>query len=49
MKLGVREDLAQTTAFSAKGPWGISNTPGVRIALNNDYFATQGLLCLAAH
>ena len=49
LKLGVREDLAQTTAFSAKGPWGISNTPGVRIALNNDYFATQGLLCLAAH
>jgi RNA-directed DNA polymerase len=49
LRLGVREDLAHTTAFSAKGPWGISNTPGVRIALNNDYFVSRGLLCLAAH
>lgn len=49
IRLGVREDLAQTTAYSSKGPWRISNTPGVRIALNNSYFASQGLLCLDAH
>lgn len=49
VRLGVREDLAQTTAFSSKGPWRISNTPGVRIALNNDYFVSQELLCLETH
>lgn len=49
IRLGVREDLAHTTAFSSKGPWRISNTPGVRIALNNSYFVSLGLLCLEAH
>jgi RNA-directed DNA polymerase len=49
MKRGVSEDLAQTTAYSSKGPWSISHTPGVRIALNNKYFASLGLTCLLAH
>ena len=43
IKLGVSKDLAQSTAWSAKGPWMISHTPGVRIALNNKYFDTMGL------
>ena len=37
------DDLAQSTAWSAKGPWRISHTPGVRIALNNGYFDALGL------
>lgn len=47
IKLGVSEDLAQTTAFSSKGPWCLSQTPGVHIALNNGYFDSFGLTCLA--
>ena len=43
LKLGVRYDLAQTTAFTSKSYWRISNTPGVRIALNNSYFDSIGL------
>lgn len=38
IKRGVREDLAQSTAWSTKGCWNICNTPGVRIALPNSYF-----------
>ena len=43
IRLGVTPDLAQTTAWSAKGPWRISHTPGVRMALNNGYFDALGL------
>ena len=43
IKLGVNEDLAYMTAWSAKGPWKLSHTPGVRIALNNGYFDSLGL------
>lgn len=43
IKLGVNEDLAFITAWSAKGPWRLSHTPGVRIALSNGYFDLLGL------
>jgi RNA-directed DNA polymerase len=43
IRLGVSPELAQSTAWSAKGPWRISHTPGVRMALNNGYFDALGL------
>jgi len=43
IRLGVSPDLAGTTAWSAKGPWRVSDTPGVRIALNKGYFDALGL------
>jgi RNA-directed DNA polymerase len=43
IRLGVAPALAVSTAWSAKGPWRISHTPGVRIALNNGYFDALGL------
>lgn len=43
IKLGVNEDLAHITAWSAKGPWKLSHTPAVRIALDNGYFDALGL------
>jgi RNA-directed DNA polymerase len=43
IKLGVNEDLAHRTAWSTKGPWKLSHTPGVRIALPNGYFDMLGL------
>ncbi len=46
---GIRPELAHTTAFSAKGPWRISHTPGVRMALNNQVFDRMGLIRLSAH
>lgn len=46
MKRGVCQDLAHTTAWSAKGPWNIGHTPGVRIALPNKYFDSIGLVRL---
>jgi RNA-directed DNA polymerase len=45
---GIRPELAHTTAFSAKGPWRISHTPGVRMALNNHFFDQMGLIRLSA-
>jgi RNA-directed DNA polymerase len=42
-KRGVNADLAHLTAWSAKGPWCLSHTPGVRIALDNKYFDGLGL------
>jgi RNA-directed DNA polymerase len=47
-KRGINPQLAHTTAFSAKGPWRISHTPGVRMALNNQFFDELGLLRLSA-
>lgn len=47
IRRGVNEELAHTTAWSAKGPWCICHTPGVRIALNNQFFDTLGLPRLA--
>ena len=43
IKLGINEHLAQTTAWSAKGPWCLSHSPGVNMALNRKYFAALGL------
>ena len=48
IKRGIRPELAHTTAFSAKGPWRISHTPGVRMALNNQFFDRMGLIRLSA-
>lgn len=47
IKLGISELLAHTTAWSAKGPWRSSHTPGVCVALNKAYFAALGLPVLA--
>jgi RNA-directed DNA polymerase len=49
IKRGINPELAHTTAFSAKGPWRISHTPGVRMALNNQFFDRMGLIRLRAH
>lgn len=43
IRLGVDPGLAHTTAWSAKGPWRVSHTPGVLIALDNGYFDALGL------
>ena len=48
-KRGIPQALAHTTAWSAKGPWKISHTPGVRMALNNHFFDQRGLIRLSAH
>ncbi len=49
IRLGVDPCLAHTTAWSAKGPWRVSNTPGVRGALHNGYFDALGLPRLDPH
>ena len=49
IRLGVDPDLAHSTAWSAKGPWRVSHTPGVLIALNNRYFDALGLVRLDPH
>jgi RNA-directed DNA polymerase len=43
IRLGVSPELAHTTAWSAKGPWRISHTPGVRMAVTNGYYDALGL------
>ena len=47
-KRGINPELAHTTAFSAKGPWRMSHTPGVHMALNNQFFEQLGLIRLSA-
>jgi RNA-directed DNA polymerase len=42
-KRGVSQDLAAKTAGSAHGPWRLSNSPALTIALPNAYFASLGL------
>lgn len=49
IKRGINPKWAHTTAFSAKGPWRISHTPGVRMALNNQFLDRMGLIRLSAH
>jgi RNA-directed DNA polymerase len=44
IKHGITPKLAHTTAWSTKGPWKISQTPGVRMALNKQFFDRMGLL-----
>ena len=48
-KRGVRKDLAAQTAGSAHGPWRLSNSPALNIALPNAYFASLGLTPLAVN
>lgn len=43
IRLGVSPELAGTAAWSAKGPWRMSHTPGVRMALSTGYFDALGL------
>lgn len=47
-KRGVRKDLAATAAGSAHGPWNLSRSPALSIALPNVYFDSLGLPLLAA-
>ncbi len=47
IKLGISDQLAHATAWSAKGPWCLSHSPGVYMALNTEYFAALGLPRLA--
>jgi RNA-directed DNA polymerase len=48
VKLGVSEEVAHATAWSAKGPWRLSHALGVQMALNQRFFDSQGLPRLAA-
>lgn len=48
-KRGVRKDLAAATAGSAHGPWRLSNSIALTIALPNAYFASLGLTPLVVH
>jgi hypothetical protein len=44
---GVGRDLAARTAGSPVGPWRLSNSPALTIALPNAFFASLGLASLA--
>lgn len=44
---GVRRDLAAATAGSAHGPWRLSNSPALAIALPNALFGSLGLPSVA--
>lgn len=46
---GVGKDLAAQTAGSAHGPWHLSNSPALTIALPNAYFASLGLTPLVVN
>jgi len=46
-RLGVNRTLAAQTAGSGRGPWRLSESPGLTIALPNDYLASLGLPSLA--
>jgi len=48
-KRGVGKDLAAQTAGSAHGPWRLSNSPALTIALPNAYFASLGLTPLVVN
>jgi RNA-directed DNA polymerase len=45
-KRGVNKDLAATSAGSAHGPWNLSRSPALSIALPNAYFDSLGLPAL---
>jgi RNA-directed DNA polymerase len=47
-KRGVGKGLAAQTAGSAHGPWRLSNSPALALALPNAYFGTLGLPRLVA-
>lgn len=46
---GVGKDLAAQTAGSAHGPWRLSNSPALTIALPNAYFVSLGLTPLVVN
>jgi RNA-directed DNA polymerase len=46
-RLGVGKDLAAQTAGSAHGPWRISRSPALSIALPGAFFVLLGLPSLA--
>jgi RNA-directed DNA polymerase len=48
-KRGVRQELAAQTAGSAHGPWRLSNSPALNVALSNAYFAALGLTPLVVN
>ena len=48
-KRGVGKDLAAQTAGSAHGPWRLSNSPALTIALPNAYFLSLGLTPLVVN
>ena len=43
VKRGVRPDLAADTAGSRRGPWRVSQSPALRIALPNAYLHSLGI------
>ena len=45
---GIPDDLAAQTAGSTHGPWRISSSPALHMALSNSYFASLGLPTLEA-
>ena len=48
-KRGVRRELAAQTAGSAHGPWRLSKSPALNVALSNAYFASLGLTPLVVN
>ena len=48
MKRGISEGIAHIVSWSSKGPWRMSQSPPVRIALSNNYFKKAGLIGLAS-
>jgi RNA-directed DNA polymerase len=46
LRFGVRRPLAESTSQSSKGPWHLSNTSGVNIALSIKYLRMLGLYAL---
>jgi RNA-directed DNA polymerase len=48
-KRGIAAQEAAQTAGSSDGPWHLANTPALKLALSNAYFASLGLPELTAH
>ena len=48
-KRGIAAQEAAQTAGSSDGPWHLANTPALKIALSNAYFAWLGLAAFTAH
>jgi RNA-directed DNA polymerase len=48
-RLGIGKDLAAKTAGSPHGPWRLSQSPALTMALSNVFFVTRGLASLGPH
>lgn len=48
-KLGVEKKLSWRTALSGKGWWRLSNSPGIAIGMDNNWFIKQGFYSLSAN